>query len=296
MQDWAKLLQAIASLAWPILSFIALIIFHRDIGALITRLRRGKVFGQEFELEKSLNELNESANLASVEIPVSVSTKETNDTDISRERQHIKQDEDLLDEASRSPKVALITLSSDMERELRQLLAGMELYENGRPLSFRYMIELLDKRGALPTNVTGSVKHFSEIRNRIVHGHEASQDDIIRAVDSGLTILRSIRSIPHEINTVYHPGTEVFSDPKGKTLREGIKAVVLKTTSPGKSIESLRVFPTKRNHFIKGKQVAWEWNMDLKVNESWYRNPDNKKIEHAWWSSAEFIGRNIKDV
>lgn len=296
LQDWAKLLQALASLAWPIFSFAVILIYRRDIGILITRLRRGKVLGQEFELEKSLDELDESANLASVETPRAILTSDATDIQLSREREFAKELDVLMEEASRSPKVALMILWSDMERELRQLLASMGLSAGVPRLPFYEMMGILNKRGGLPASVKGSIRNFLNIRNRIVHGGEASQDDILRAIDSGLTILQTIRSIPHEINIVYHPGVEVFSDPNGETLREGIKAVLLKTTSPDKSVESLRVFPTTCTHFKKGIQVSWEWNRDIVVGESWYRNPDSGNIEKGWHSSMEFIGRSIEDL
>ncbi len=56
-----------------------------------------------------------------------------------------------------------------------------------------------------------------------------------------------------------------------------------------------QVFPTTKNHFVVGKQVAWEWNMDVITNKVWYKNEQNK-ILSAWDSSAEFVGRNIEDV
>ncbi len=46
---------------------------------------------------------------------------------------------------------------------------------------------------------------------RSVHGHTASDDDILRAIDSGVTILRALQAIPHEVNIVYHPGVAIYS-------------------------------------------------------------------------------------
>ena len=51
MKDIAELLKAIAALLWPVLSFVALIAFRGELKGLLARLRRGKVLGQEIELE-----------------------------------------------------------------------------------------------------------------------------------------------------------------------------------------------------------------------------------------------------
>jgi hypothetical protein len=202
----------------------------------------------------------------------------------------------ILDEASRSPKVALILLASEIEREVYQLLASMGLLSESRRASLFRAIEVLEQRGALPRRITESVRSFWEIRSRLVHGRDATQDDIIRAIDSGLTILRTIQAIPHEVNIVYHPGVEVYSDPEGKNIREGVKAVVLETTSPGGASKALRVYPTTRTHFQKGKKVAWEWNEHRIFDESWYKHPDTGEVTYGWNESMEFVGRHLEDI
>jgi hypothetical protein len=51
MKDVAELLKACAALLWPLLTFAALIVFRGELRGLLARLRRGKVLGQEIELE-----------------------------------------------------------------------------------------------------------------------------------------------------------------------------------------------------------------------------------------------------
>ena len=50
MKAWAELVQAVAALLWPVSLFVILLIFRRPIQDLLSRLRRGKVLGQEIEL------------------------------------------------------------------------------------------------------------------------------------------------------------------------------------------------------------------------------------------------------
>lgn len=148
----------------------------------------------------------------------------------------------------------------------------------------------------MPRHLAESVRSFWDIRNRLVHGYAASQDDILRAIDSGLTILQAIKAIPHEIHSVYHPGVEVYSDSEGKNLREGVKGVVLETTGPEGLSRRLQVFPTTRTHFQKGKKVAWEWNSSRVFDESWYKHPDTGKVTYGWSASMEFVGRHLEDI
>jgi hypothetical protein len=51
MKEWAELIHAVAALLWPILLFVVVLAFGGQIRTVLGRLRRGKVLGQEIELE-----------------------------------------------------------------------------------------------------------------------------------------------------------------------------------------------------------------------------------------------------
>jgi hypothetical protein len=197
---------------------------------------------------------------------------------------------------SSSPKAALMLLSSDIEREVRRLLWSSGWIQGVGQATVRRSIEHLVQMGVLTPNLGNSVRDFLDIRNRLVHGKEATEDEVLRGIDIGLTILRAILAVPVELNHVYDPGIDVFEDPQCQTLRPGIKAVVLETTSPDRSKKTLRFFPTSRTDFQKGQRVTWEWNSGLVVLQSWVRRPDTGIIEEAWTSAAEFVGRNLDEV
>jgi hypothetical protein len=61
-------------------------------------------------------------------------------------------------------------------------------------------------------------------------------------------------------------------------------------------MKALRVFPTTRTHFERGREVAWDWNRDRSWGPAWYRHPDSGDLQHAWDSSLEFIGRHLDDI
>lgn len=202
----------------------------------------------------------------------------------------------VLNEIPKSPKGALLILGAELERELRQLLWASGWIQGVGKATITKSVSHLVTLGVVPANLGSSVSAFLDIRNRLLHGFGVTEDEVLRAVDIGLTILRAVLAIPREENRVYHSGVEVYEDESGHIVRPGIKAVILESKSPGGSSKTLRVFPTTRKDFKKGQRVSWEWNMAVVVGHSWYRHPDTGEIVLAWHSSAEFVGRNLDDL
>jgi hypothetical protein len=67
LKDWAELIRAIATLLWPLLAFAVVWMFKEQVREILGRLRRGKLLGQEIELEEKLRNLDESAQAAASE-------------------------------------------------------------------------------------------------------------------------------------------------------------------------------------------------------------------------------------
>jgi len=202
----------------------------------------------------------------------------------------------VLDEIPKSPKGALLILGAEIERELRDLLWGAGWHQGVGKATITRSIEHLEELGVVPPSLAGTVRLFLQIRNRLLHGYGVSDDDVLRAIDAGITILKTTLAIPREENRVYHPGVAVYSDPEGKNTREGILGVVLQTKAPGHGSSHLRVYPTTRGYFRKGSRVSWEWNPELVVEKSWYKHPDTGAIEPGWTEAMEFVGRNLEDI
>lgn len=295
MNDWAKLLEAIASLGWPAFAFTVVVMFREELNSLLQRIRSGKFFGQEIELDQSLKELSNRTDSAAAETPTFVSSLPS-----ARDKKIVGAPDDavrrILEEVPKSPKGALLILGAELERELRELLWSSGWHQGIGKATVTRSIEHLEKLGVVPPNLGSSVRLFLQIRNRLLHGYGVSDDDVLRAIDIGLTILKTVLAIPGEENRVYHPGVEVYSDADGRHKREGILGIVLQTKSPGGASTQSRVFPSTRYHFKRGSRVSWEWNPGLVVEKSWYKHPDTGAIEPAWDQSMEFVGRNIEDV
>lgn len=297
MTEVAALIQSIAALLWPLLAFTALFVFRSEIADLASRLRKGKLLGQEIEMDASLKRLDKSATAIEHEVaalPAQLIPAAT--------REERMQDEgvvtSIIAEAGRSPKAALILLASELEKLARQLLASTGLLRGRQLIPLYQAIAELDQQFGLPRHVPTSIKLFWETRNRMIHGGEGTDEDILRAVDSGLTILKALQALPREVNVVFDPGVEVFTD-RGLTTRIShpfVKGVILETYAPGGASKTLRIFPTTKTHFQKGRQVAWEWNMQLVIGQTWYRSPETGEAKLAWTQSAEFVGRHLDEV
>lgn len=245
-------------------------------------------------IQESIDQLSLKAESAAAQMPALVSHKNvaTATADAAGDDAVRR----VLEEIPRSLKGALLILGAELERELRELLWSSGWHQGVGKATITRSIEQLEKLGVVSSNLGGSVRSFLDIRNRFLHGYGVADNEVLRAIDIGLTILRTVLAIPSEENWVYHPGVDLYSDAEGRQKRAGIHGIVLSTTSPGGVTTGLRVFPTEKTHFKKGAKVSWEWNPGLVVGESWYRHPDTDAITYAWSSSMEFVGRNIKEV
>ncbi len=291
----AALIGAISSLLWPIIVAGAIYSFQIELRSLLRRLshiKKGKVFGQEFELEEKLDQLQEATEKVEKEI---VATQQP-PLELERSEPAEQLEEQLLRDASKSPKVTLMLLAAELDKRIQRLLAASGWQQNIKAGSTSAAIEQLRAQGSLPEHVSGSVKLFQEVRNKIVHGKIADDQDILRAIDSGFTLLRAIESIPLESNTVHRTRLPFYSDPECAHLVNDATAIVLETVSPGGFQKSFRVFPTTRAHFVVGQRVAWEWNVANAWGPSWYKDPDTGKCTKAWHSSREFIGRHLDEL
>lgn len=307
MKEFAELLQGIAALLWPILTFVLLLIFRREIVDVARRLKRGKFLGQELELDKSLDQLEEKAKAAAEqvpELPVVNEQKRLGEADADKPAiladavQNTEPDsldiiQKIIDLANSSPRLGLILLSSEIDKEVRRRLATMGLLERQR---HHLASDLKFFESSLPKSVMDAVHDFQAVRNKIVHGHKADPHDVIRAIDSGLTILKALKSLPSANYFVYHPGTNVYEDKECTQLRRDCKGLILEAVGPGGAQKTLMIYPTTRTHFEEGMQVAWEWNLNKVWGETWYRDPDSGEVKYAWTSAGEFVGRNLEDL
>ena len=261
-------------------------------------MRKGKLFGQEFELDEQLDNAQHQAVEAAEKLEVDarrvplLSPKGEERT--SELNEIIDIEVKALEFAAKVPKLGLLHLSTEIERLLLRKMAGMGLLKSRRPATMGKLIQVLDERKQLPSYLRQSVKAFSDIRNRLVHGRSASDRDVYRALDIGLVVLRTVAALPAERNFV-RAVVPVFSDPQCETERDDVRAVILETKSPGGSEMTLRVFPSTQQ-YEAGREVTYEWNMSRTWGESWYRDQASNEIKLAWSQAAEFAGRYLDEI
>lgn len=286
---------ALAHLMWPIVTLALILVFRKDLTALLSRVRKGKLFGQELELDPVIQEFQRSVREAQQEVP----EPEALPQKLQQQVEELDRDtKEILDIAARDPELGIVKLATKLEREVRLLAASLGQLDSRRHVSLFQMFSMLVEKGYVPRHTAESLRSFWELRNRIVHGHgEESDKDVHRVLDIGLVLLKTIRSIPHEINVVAHPDVELFSDASCVTRIEDAVGLMLNTTSPGGADVYKRIFPTtKRGYYQKGKRVTWEWNLSKTWGTAWYVNPDNSEKEQAWSSAGEFVGRHVDDI
>jgi hypothetical protein len=295
MDQVAQILRAIASLAWPGFAFTALFVFRRQLIRVLDRLDKLKIKTKDFELEADLSALKSSADATMKELPQLRPALETRIAGPEQEEAIEAIIKSTLQEATTAPKVALLTLRAELEKQAMQGLATRGMLR-GRPVVplVQALSEL--RQYGIPPSLEPSVRLLDEVSNTIIHGVAGTDADVLRALDSGIAILRTLNALPNEVNVVCHPGVDIFSDASCTKPIPDAKGVILESTSPGGVMMTLRIFPTTRTDFQKGKRVAWEWNIQRVWPAAWYRDPDTGAIKRAWEEAAEFIGRHLEEI
>ena len=300
MDGVTDLVKAVASLLWPILAFWIVYLFKEQIGDAIGRLRKVESLGQKLELDATVQTLQQSASQSFSEVAALPKPKEEKSEDHD-DNQHIGEEDDafvrsVIQESGRSPKAALLILADEIEREAIQTLASVGKFRAKTRIPIAQVIRDLDSHYGLPRHMSSSLKLFWDTRNKIIHGGETEERNVLSAIDSGLTILKSLQVLPRETHMVYETQIPIYLDPRCKDRISDATGVILESRSASGLQTAYRIFPTTRTHFEKGRRVAWEWNMNNVWEGAWYRDPqDLEKIKLAWNGSAEFIGRHLED-
>ena len=284
---------------WPLLVLWTLHFFRTEIAAAIGRISKAKILGNEIELDTQLRKLGEAADQASNEVEALPRDLPSADETGSSESIEVGTHDPIrkiLQTASKSPKVALLLLATEMEKEARKVLASIGKLPGQVPLSFVRIIDRLDSHYGLPRHVLDSLRLFADIRSKVVHGKSAAEGHILSAVDSGVTIYKALKSLPRERNWVHQDAVPVYSDDKCAYEIPDVKGIILKTESSGGATTRYCIFPSTRSHFRVGKQVSWDWDLTRTWGESWYRDPETNRISRAWSSAGEFVGRHLDDL
>jgi hypothetical protein len=201
-KELADLISAFAALMWPVAVLTIVGWFRPEFRAVLSRIRKGKFLGQEIELDELQAKTEEAEATEPVAVVISGAASTSAAGSVSAEGGHIEaagnagiaiaeaEIEEVLREASRSPRIGLMLLSAKMERAARDLAADFGVGVSRNNLSLSMLIRQLVEADQLTRQDAAALGLFNQVRNRIVHGHDAEDDEIARAIDSGTRLLR----------------------------------------------------------------------------------------------------------
>jgi hypothetical protein len=137
---------------WPVAVLAIVGWFRPEIRTVLSRIRKGKLLGQEF----GLDELQAKTEAAEATVPTVVSGtgSATGTSSATAEGAHAEatntgasaaqgEIEEVLREASRSPRIGLMLLSAKMERAARDLATDIGLDVSRRPVPLGLLIRQL---------------------------------------------------------------------------------------------------------------------------------------------------------
>jgi uncharacterized protein YutE (UPF0331/DUF86 family) len=150
------------------------------------------------ELDPEIQKFQQSVREAQQEVVQSEAEPDTVQQEVIELERDIRE---ILDIAAKDPELGVMKLATTLEREVRLLAASLGQAPSKRPGSLPQLFSMLTAEGLVPKHTAQSLRSFWELRNQIVHGHDVeSGKDVLRVLDIGLDLLRTIRSIPRHLN------------------------------------------------------------------------------------------------
>ena len=160
-----------------------------DIGELINRIKKFKKGDLEIDFEK---------HISSIVIQTDIAERKLEEAEIIKEDRDIPKDvRAVLEESSRNPRGALITLGVEIEKVLEVLAAKYNITNKGRYFSPRFTLQRLVKIQIIPKEASELFLDFWEIRNQALHlaRFKLDQDRLYELVVVGFRILKLLYSI-----------------------------------------------------------------------------------------------------
>ena len=204
MSEWIELITAIAALLqalqWPLLALTIGLLWRDEIKLLMRRSRSWKVLGVEGEFSDLVEDLADSTSMPGESGPGTDAIERRLETGAERVGDSDSWSE-IFRLAAVSPRAALMQLAAEIEETLidkaQRHMAGDDQFDDldASRINMRDATNLLVTLGLMPLSLSENLADFREIRNRVVHGGEGSDAEILSAIDSGLTILRQLDAI-----------------------------------------------------------------------------------------------------
>jgi len=195
------LARGIAVLIWPIFAIIVVHLFKQEIRQLIGRMKGGKFWGAEVELDSVVADLQQKVSeIKPTSVPGTADTtlvKEFNANKITE--REVSQTNRLLNEVQAvlnySATAALVLVGSAIESELRDLVEISSGKESASAM-MRKNQTLLQQKNVIAADLAEAMNLFWRTRNVVLHASEnVSESNIRKAIDAGIGIMASLVDI-----------------------------------------------------------------------------------------------------
>jgi hypothetical protein len=188
---------------------------------------------------------------------------------------------------------AILQVGTELEAEIFLLAAMIGVRSRARSGTFQETAELLHEQGLITSDTLEALVDLYRLRSKIAHAqYPVEENDPILTgfLESGLRLLRLIKSIPRPIYQVRQAEVPLFKDAACTHAIEGVVGVLLEVTEADGS-KRLQVFPAGRK-FKEGEVVGWDWDMSRGFGPAYFINPETGEPKPAWSESFAFMGRN----
>lgn len=180
--------------------FISFILLIKDFDG----LKKVSGFGLNVEFDKELKQLAKDTEKLE---------EQTQEKNISKglngppNVDHFEKKDDYFDEEeyiiqidSKNPKLTLINIAIEIERNLKGILIRHFNHQSTRPVSAQQIANQVFSNLEDKETYTRIFREFWTLRNKVIHGDkEIEEDKIISLIDSGLRILKILKIIDNNL-------------------------------------------------------------------------------------------------
>jgi len=195
------------------------------------------------------------------------------------------------------PRQSLITVAKQLDNNVIEFLADSGSAAYIVPGDSEKNIKSLEERGYVPRDIADAGSLFFSLQKRLLDRKDATGLELSSLTQSGATILQALNSLPRGHKTVLQADVPIFGDAEAHQRLPGV-GVLLEEVVTGDHPQTIRqLLPTTREGYYRpGMRVSWEWAFAPGWAQAWYRDPDSKKIVKAFDASANFVGRDLREL
>ncbi|HXJ14089.1 MAG TPA: hypothetical protein VNH19_17575 [Candidatus Limnocylindrales bacterium] len=186
-------------LDWPTVALLGIfisIVAAREISNFLPMVKRLKLGEAEIEMQEAVQKLHQEVENAEESTGPEMVVEAVRRPD-SVEARPGTSEEHILDVASRDKESAVVRLVIEIEKELGRLFQEANLGSHP-PRTIREMVDQLVAKNVLSREAGKAIIEFRNVRNQVIHptqGGTVPESVLVSAIDSGVRILRLLRSI-----------------------------------------------------------------------------------------------------